>query len=353
MSLTKTSSPDLLAPVGSRSYWVTSGNPIIFKYQRKDAGVISIQDFFFSTRVNIASVPSDVQVGQYAYISNFGYTGTYLITSIGVGYVVLDETFAGNQTGGFINFVGARNNYHMDVVVYRATPTGNNLLGSFKFYDNAVGIVTLDFSGIVDAELDLDEVDYNYTPVNGPDTGRSLPFMFQYREMYRGSPGVAYSSLSDSYFAVKAIKQPGDDYGQNMRDYMLDTATDPIQEDYIAKFLTKFERPMYFVGYPFTLSFLYTENVAAYYLIRKEQEKDLNGVNVGAETSATLDFNSRTVINRLNNRKGYSDNIHAFELWLEQGAAIDFSGSGYGTGTGGGGASTDYFAEDYDENWGT
>lgn len=358
MSLTKISSPDVLAPVGARSYWVASGNPILFKYQRKDLGVISVTqgpavDGVTKIKVSVSAVPAELLAGQKVYINNFGYEGTYEVINKSVGSFVLDATWIGNQTGGFVNFVEARNNYHMDINVYRAASGGDVLLGNYRYYDNTTGIVTIDLQGVIDAQMNVDN-EFDYSVINAADEGKSFAFIFYYRENWRSNTSVgSYTSYGTYFFAVKAVRQLGDPYGQNMRDYMLDVATDPVYEDYIAKFLSVFERPVYFVGYPFTLSFLYTQEVSAYYLIRKEQEKDINSINVGAETSATLLYPSRTQLNRVNNRKGYGDTIASFQLWLEQGDEIDFGGGGYGTGTGGDGASTDYFAENYDENWGT
>lgn len=351
MSLTQTSSPDVLAPVGARSYWVASGNPIIFKYQRKDLLITTAVNGNGKLRVNMASVPSDAETGQQVYIKNNGYEGVYTILLIGVGFIVISADYIGSSSGGFLNLAEARNGYYMDVNLYKLTLPGETI-GNFRFFDDATGLVTLNFQDAIDSEMSVDEP-YDYSLINDRDYGRSFAFDFEYRERWRGSIPGFYSARSDPYFALKATKQVGDLYGQNMRAYMTDVATDPVFEDYIAKFLTPFDEPVYFEGFPFTLSFIYNETLAPYILIRKEQEKDLNGVNSGAETTATLRYEPRTYVNRLNNRKGYGANIHSFEMWLEQGEAIDFGGSGYGTGTGGDGSSTDYFAEDYDENWGT
>jgi hypothetical protein len=351
MALTQISSPDVLAPVGARSYWVASGNPIIFTYQRKDIAITTITNGNGKAKVNMASVPSDAAVGQQTYIFNNGYVGASEILLVGVGFIVIDMNYIGSSSGGYLNLTGARNGFYMDVNIY-ALVFPEVLIGNFKYYDDPTGLITVDMQGAIDSYMDLDQ-GYDYSLINDRDYGKSFSFDFEYRENWRGNTPSVYGSRSDPYFAIKAVKQIGDLYGSNMRAYMPDIATDPVNEQYIAKFLTVFERPVYFEGYPFTVSFLYNHTLAAYFLIRKEQEKDVNGNDLGGETSATLLYEPRTYLNRLNNRKGYDSDVEAFQIWLEQGDAIDFGGAGYGTGTGGGGASTDYFAENYDENWGT
>lgn len=358
MSFTALSDPSLLAAVGSRSYWLSSGGPLIWKFQRKDTNIISITNNSGTIKCTVSPMPTDVEVGDRVYISNVGYTGNTTIKSIGVGFIELNLIHLGNSSGGFINLIEKRNNYYIEAIIYELTPTAETAFATRRFYDNETGIVTMDLSETLDSKM-VGNDSYNFTPINGSDTGKSFAFKFTTREQYRSETidvsVITHGSLASAqaYFVVKSTKQLGALYGANLRDYMLDVAVDPVNETYVAKFMTGFERPTYFVGYPFTLSFLYTDHVSSKYLVRKEQEKDVNGVNVGAETSANLIYAPRTTINRLNNRKSYGGTIKAFQIWLEQGATINFAGGGYGTGIGGGGASTDYFAESYDENWGT
>jgi hypothetical protein len=83
-----------------------------------------------------------------------------------------------------------------------------------------------------------------------------------------------------------------------------------------AKFQSVFNKPTYFVGYPFSLNFIYSDNMLNYQVIRKETTKDINGTTI-ATTSDNLNMNNRLYANRLMLKQGYTSNVKTIDIWLE------------------------------------
>lgn len=111
------------------------------------------------------------------------------------------------------------------------------------------------------------------------------------------SPRPVYSEEANFICVTCSAKQYGDLYGGNMGEYVPYGVDVP--ENRKAKFLTAFERPVKFVGFPFSLSFIYSEVVANHEINRTEQELDVNGNNVGAEIVTGLDLTQGGQINYL------------------------------------------------------
>ena len=104
--------------------------------------------------------------------------------------------------------------------------------------------------------------------------------------------------------------------GQNLKEYVPKNISGSA-----AKFLTMFERPTYFLGFPFFLSFLYDEDFSTVYLDRHQQDVDINSADIGAETSNTLSISEKGYVNQMKVRAP-NTGTNAFEVWLETGAAV-------------------------------
>ena len=108
-----------------------------------------------------------------------------------------------------------------------------------------------------------------------------------------------------------------DGIGQNMKEYVPKNISGSE-----ARFLTMFERPTYFEGFPFTLSFLYDEDFGDVYLDRHQQDIDVNGTDVGSETDDTLFVTGRNYVNQMKIRTP-NTGADAFNVWLETGDDIE------------------------------
>ena len=111
----------------------------------------------------------------------------------------------------------------------------------------------------------LNQNDFLYNKINSKQFGEGSKFNIQIRENYNGISGK-YSSLStnSALFYSNSAKQIQEQYGYNMAEYV---PTYDATRTVKAKFQSVFKRPTYFVGYPFSLNFLYSDNMLNYIYI--------------------------------------------------------------------------------------
>ena len=101
--------------------------------------------------------------------------------------------------------------------------------------------------------------------------------------------------------------------GQNLKKYVPKNLASSE-----AKFLTAFRRPTYFEGFPFFLSFIYDADFDGLTLERHQQDVDINGVNVGAETDTTLLVSEKHYVNNMRLRAPNAG-TKRIKAWLEVG----------------------------------
>lgn len=90
--------------------------------------------------------------------------------------------------------------------------------------------------------------------INKRDIGKSVEFYIKVADAWDGQEPVFYSDPY-TYFGCTTKPQVGSKYGGNLAEYL--PVYGNATPDNKAKFLTTFENPVYFRGYPFTLSFIY------------------------------------------------------------------------------------------------
>ena len=99
----------------------------------------------------------------------------------------------------------------------------------------------------------------------------------------------------------------------------------------LAKFSSAFEVPTYFKGYPFSLTFIYSENIAGYPISRKEEQFDVNGDSI-ANTSDFLNISQNSFVNRLMIKQDYPTSVEQIEVWLDlENTTVEYGyvGTGY------------------------
>ncbi|CAB4152260.1 hypothetical protein UFOVP606_1, partial [uncultured Caudovirales phage] len=139
-------------------------------------------------------------------------------------------------------------------------------------------------------------------------------FNIQYREMWTGYEG-SWSGISGNnlFYFVNSAKQIQQIYGTNMADYVpFFSATSDAQ----AKFMSDFEKPTYFKGFPFSLTFIYAETIAPFSISKFEELYNVNGDLVGASVYL-LDAAQSPAVNRLIlNSDTYDCDTSIIEVWL-------------------------------------
>lgn len=219
---------------GETSRYTAVWNRITYAFRRRDFFIISIIPEETSPSgirvfVSNSNIASQFNVGSYVYLFSIYYEGAYQILSVdwngSTTSILLDGT--GTETviaSGFefINLVTDRTSYQLQIEVY-------NYLGSTAV---ALDIATLsyrpDSRGYIYADIQaalrtLVSSDNNSTyDVEDSDSGKAFPFNIRYREYWKEGGAQAWSTIvyADRHFAVHAVKQNLQVYGENMGYYV-------------------------------------------------------------------------------------------------------------------------------------
>jgi hypothetical protein len=124
---------------------------------------------------------------------------------------------------------------------------------------DSFGYANLDVSGVLRIKTSLAKTG-NYTAPIMAEPTKSGNFSFEYRSCWYGSSelwipeGGVISPPSDTitWYYIEAVRS--EEQGSNLHEYIANAI-------YNAPFLNSFERPVYFVGLPFDISFIFPETV--------------------------------------------------------------------------------------------
>lgn len=154
--------------------------------------------------------------------------------------------------------------------------------------------------------------------INCKDNGNSIKIYIKYQVITSDTEGTIVSDESNYLYVTNTAKQPGDAYGQNMAEYV------PYGVDGVikAKFLSNFDEPVYFPGYPFTISFIYSENIIGHELKLLEERKNINEAFV-SDLETDLDITQGHFINYLKLQDSYDSNVKYVDISISTGAAVD------------------------------
>lgn len=312
-----------------RSYWFAGDNPIVFECERQDAAVqmvypINANAFF----IQIASgITDSSQVGRSLYFNSNQYNGTYEILSVntgsGVTLIEVSGTYLGTTSNGFINL--SADNYYVEFVA-TSVIDGSTYTDTIRLTPSANGTFNLDMSDIVVKYLANKNSRVYGSGVNNPDEPHTGYFTLKYRTVitYNGTITSNYSLVSggNPFYFIKGALQFGAEYDSNLANYVplwgnaTLASTEPDVSNQ-AKFLTKFTKPIYNEGWPFDLSFIYSEALHGQQVQKVELFKDLNGNSVGAGSSfADLDSDGLEYVNQLNLIGTYSVAVETLNIYL-------------------------------------
>ena len=341
MSISITKNPTILIN-NNPSRWFPAHQPITFEVTRKDISVLRKYVIFGQIEFVIQGrLPSSFAVGQLINYVQGSRNLSLVVTGFGQSTirVAYNYSLIGGLPG-FINLTDAFKGYFIETLVsYIDASNVYQLIGSVKNKVNNLGIAKVSVQELLSTKT-INQNDFKYNKINAKQFGEGSKFNIQIRENFNGIIGK-YTSLVDAnvLYYTNSANQIQDKYGYNMGINV------PTYDNYRtdkAKFQSVFKKPTYFVGYPFSLNFIYSDNMKNYQIIRKETTKDING-NTIATTSDNLFVAERFFANRLMLKQGYTSNVKTIDIWLETGAVTierpwtgrdDYSEEGYGKGFG-------------------
>lgn len=307
---------------GHLSKWSAVHHGIEFEIQRKDATVtmklLSGVGPSAAVKIKISgSIPSSVAVGQTIYYCGPIQKYFCQITAISGNWITTNLTAPGSYSGGFVNFVDAYKNYYIDTKIFGVNDSGQYIeIGTSRNKPNPTGLIKVNVHKWLKT-VAVYRNEFLYNAINKAIIGEGSKFSIRYRENFNGL-STSFSGYSAVSYWSNSAKQIQDIFGSNMGEFV------PTLDDTRAKrakFLSVFEKPTYFVGFPFSLSFIYSDNLLNLQVKRMESTKDLNGTQI-ALTNTNLNATQRFSVNRLMLKEDYISAVKTLEVWLETGDAI-------------------------------
>lgn len=211
MSLTLIQEPSLTVDM-KVSYWNAAGNPIRYKFQRKDypIGIYTNKTGFVRIQVTGVDITSKLSVGDYIYTNDVQYSGRHICTEVEFisphTFILIDVPYVSNtSSGGFFNIV--KRTYKVNIDLFN--PDNTLLFSSVQYSDNSVGIVTAFIDSVIKAFLSL-ENDFDYTGTDSivEDTNFYKKLYIKYTEIIDGVSGSPVSATP--IYAVYGCRQIND-----------------------------------------------------------------------------------------------------------------------------------------------
>jgi hypothetical protein len=331
--------PEKLLPTGDYCRWASNRQPYIFWFVRKDAQFYKIEDSSGNIEVSVLGTQMtslSITVGDsVAVVDNSGtYEATGTILSISQNGTpdfkfVVDIPFAGNVFSGYINF-GIRENYTVDLSLtgYVAATGKTVSLGTARGSFNSFGECRIDVRSLLTYGI-VKENRCSFALVNEPDYSGWNRFTVSFADrFYLGGVESSTTSVVDNtiYYSLDGVKYLKDIYGQNFGDYFPVAA--PSSE--LPRFLTPFESPRIFVGFPFTLSFIFPLELQSLLITSEEDELSSTGTILN-HVDAQIDTAHAGAVNLLTIQGGSTVGTKFIRVWLETGgvAGNNYVADGY------------------------
>jgi hypothetical protein len=307
------------------SRWNAAFNPIVFSYQRKDFEVTGITPDSLTGNANVivngdmSAIADAIATNQtvitnaaaqgitllnnlniYVYLNAGPYVGVFNVNSATGNSLVINTPYTAAATG-FVNINMLRPYYKMLTVITYVDPLTSAITTITSVNrPNAEGVTTADISNFLQSLLRaVDGSDY--TQVNYRDANLSASYTIQYAQQYDDytTPGATitspYISIAAPYYVVYTARQIQSKNAGNLAEYVpFPTPSTP------AKWITDFAGPVYTNGYPFDMSFIYSEALAGFQLYYKIVLLDINQqpLSTGAITSYLLNEDGSWLLNQ-------------------------------------------------------
>jgi hypothetical protein len=314
------------------SRWQSNRLPYIFEFQRTDSIILSIVPHFtgniqVQVPIPIANGLAIINSTLTIYSANGLYNGvTGTLKSVGnIGssyYLITDIPYIGSDTGGYI-IANARELYRAYVKLVGITPTTNQEieLGTLYGTPQANGLVKMDVKALLTYAMQKQNL-FTFNVRNLKDIYSYLSFKLYYNAGYNIGINSYKEFTTDkldsngntaiTYYAIDGVKNILEQYGQNFADYL----TTPKQRE--VKFLTEFQTPTKFIGFPFALNWIFNKDLSAgkTNITLEEDEYDATGNNTN-HYDEIINKSESGGVNHLLLTGNYTTGTEYIEAWIE------------------------------------
>ena len=286
---------------------VAAFNPVVIELRRKDFEDNSFQSTWNGTYVAVdgGALIDEFVVGETIQVisDNSPNAVTYTILNITGTEVTFNKTWS--MFSPFflasINFLSRLNFY----VTLRITNNAINPINrDLRFTPDSNAFIRAEISGALRSLINLNFTDNLIDPeaVRTEDTNLYSPFYFATKDNWIGSSEsfITYYAPEDVKFSIAGAFQIGDTKNGYYDKYFANTEGTNIYPELMPQWITQFENPVYFYGFPFTISFLGNESLIDFadYFVRYTVTQ-ANGL-VNEYDSDPFVFTEFICLNRLN-----------------------------------------------------
>lgn len=310
--------------------------PYVFTFQRSDVPVtvFDFQGYFLLTTTQQDWGVLDYQnitAGDVITIVINGNTYTGEVTQLNQNFELeTNIPFVSNPVNvGFVNWAKkTAYKFFLQIYAYIPSTQQTDFLGEVYGTPAKNGVCKLDVRTLLEYKMEKRNK-FKFNTVHQSDYSGWNYFAVEWKQYYiedgtivntqyqRDKELVGGLPVEIRYYTVDGAKQLLTTYGQNYADYYPQRVTGVN-----AKFLTLFDKPTYFIGYPFSLTFIYTEEGMQGFAVTREEDKfDLNGNNVGHVDANFGSSKQRIGLHQLTLNGSYSADVTNVDVWLESGAS--------------------------------
>lgn len=326
------------------SRWNCVHHPIKYTGQRQDAKILNFVNGGTATICVVDAVPADVEVGSIIqYLSSDQQiTGETEVLNIIGNNLILGPLGVGFSSGTLL--VSSRVGYFLTVRIYGVDEAyAWTLVGEAEFKPDTLGRLEISINAFLKKLVRFAD-GYDYAAINKRFNDQGSRFTITYREEWQGYTGdFTEFNAKANYFWTNGTKQLREPHNFNAGE-LVTFPTGPK-----AKFASDFDRPTMFRGFPFSLTFIYSDNLGGYAVNRVVETFDVNGSNIAGPTPMVLDATQGGGVNRLFVDSNQATSVDFVEVWLEQ-DGIGTEVIGWDTGTYSDGSYTELYAEELPDN---
>jgi hypothetical protein len=247
---------------------VAAFNPVVIEMQRQDFKDNSFQSDWDGTYVAVdgGALIDEFIVGEtIQVISESGLAQNFIILNITGTEVTFDKTWSVFNPFflAIINFP-SRINFYVTLLI-TDNAEFNTKLRELRFTPDPNGNIRAEISGALRSLINLNYTDDLIDPnaIRIEDTNLYSPFYFATKDNWIGSNEnyIKYYEPEDVKYCIAGAFQIGDPNNGYYNKYFANTAGSSFYPEVMPKWITQFEKPVYFIGFPFTVSFLGNESI--------------------------------------------------------------------------------------------
>lgn len=255
---------------------VAAFNPVVIEMQRIDF-TFNLFRSTWDPAVYAFDAGDDINnfiQGSYINILTFGPFNNYnqrkKISFISGTIVNINLNYVPSFPTPLISFnLESRLNFYVTLRITRFN--FNSDYRELRFTPNSSGFIRAEISGALRSLLNLNFTEpISETDILTDETNLSSGFFFSTLENWIGSNEFLNSYNEDVKFCIAGAFQIGDPNNGYYNKYFGNTEGTKVYPELMPQWVTQFENPVYFFGFPFTLSFLGNSQMVSYagYFVR-------------------------------------------------------------------------------------